>query len=28
ARATLGWAIKNRDDMRQVELALPELVDG
>jgi MoxR-like ATPase len=28
ARATLGWAIKNRDDMRRVELALPELVDG
>ncbi len=24
-RATLGWAVKNRDDLRRVEVALPEL---
>jgi MoxR-like ATPase len=28
ARATLGWAVKNRDDMRTVEQRLPELVDA
>ncbi|MEA2245592.1 MAG: hypothetical protein QOH46_121 [Solirubrobacteraceae bacterium] len=28
ARATLGWAIKNRDDMRSVEGRLSELLDG
>jgi MoxR-like ATPase len=25
ARATLGWAVKNRDDLRRVEAELPEL---
>jgi MoxR-like ATPase len=28
ARATLGWAIKNRDDMRAVKERLPELLHG
>jgi MoxR-like ATPase len=27
ARASLGWAIKNRDDLRRVESQLPELID-
>jgi MoxR-like ATPase len=27
AQVSLGWAIKNRDDMRVVEAALPELLD-
>jgi MoxR-like ATPase len=26
ARETLGWAIKNRDDLRRVEADLPELL--
>jgi MoxR-like ATPase len=26
ARETLGWAVKNRDDLRRVEAALPEIV--
>ena len=28
ARATLGWAIKNRDDVRRVEANLENLLDG
>jgi MoxR-like ATPase len=27
-RETLGWALKNREDLRRVEAALPELVRG
>jgi MoxR-like ATPase len=27
-RDTLGWAVKNRDDIRRVEAALPELAGG
>jgi MoxR-like ATPase len=27
ARASLGWAIKNRDDLRRVELQLADLID-
>jgi MoxR-like ATPase len=27
-RETLGWAVKNREDLRRVEAALPELLDG
>ena len=28
ARQTLGWAVKNRDDLRRVEAILPGIVDG
>ena len=28
ARDTLGWAVKNHEDLRRVEAALPELVHG
>ena len=27
ARVSLGWAVKNRDDLRRVESLLPELID-
>ena len=27
-RETLGWAVKNREDQRRVEAALPELLEG
>jgi MoxR-like ATPase len=27
-RETLGWAVKNREDLRRVEAALPELLEG
>ncbi len=28
ARETLGWAVKNRDDLRVVEARLPDLLGG
>ena len=28
AQETLGWAVKNREDLRRVEAAWPDLVDG
>jgi MoxR-like ATPase len=28
ARTTLGWAVKNRDDLERVEAALPDLLGG
>ena len=27
ARVSLGWVVKNRDDLRRVEQLLPELLD-